>query len=147
MSTAMQTDLFGGGAVELPQPIPLAAGRFALADKVATAMSRAIDAAGAARPDLAARVTALTGKRLTLSVLNCMTAMSRPDHVPSLLQAMAFDAATGQWALLKFYAEAAGGRVIFGRDLVALERGRVVLAEEDLRERKAELKRVGRTVR
>lgn len=147
MSTAMQTDLFGGGAVELPQPIPLMAGRFALADKVATVMSRAMGACNVHRRDIAARVQALTGKRLTENGLDNMAAMSRPDRLPSFLQAMAFDAVTEQHALLDLYAGALGGRVIFGRDLVALERGRVVLAREDLRQHEAEVKRVGRTVR
>lgn len=101
---AAQQDLFGGGTVHLPQPIPIAPGRFALGDRVAVTMSRTIDACSVDRPDLASRITALTGKRLPLSVLNAQTAMSRPDHVPNLLQAMAFDAATGKWALLEMYA-------------------------------------------
>lgn len=127
---AAQQDLFGGGTVHLPQPIPIAPGRFALGDRVAVTMSRTIDACSVDRPDLASRITALTGKRLPLSVLNAQTAMSRPDHVPNLLQAMAFDAATGKWALLEMYAEAAGGKVIYGEDIAAFEVGRAVMVKK-----------------
>ncbi|HWP00023.1 MAG TPA: hypothetical protein VNL74_05270 [Methylococcus sp.] len=68
--------------------------------------------------------------------------MSRPDHVPNLLQAMAFDAATGEWALLAMYAEAAGGRVIFGDDLVALELGRAAMIKRQAIQRETFLKKV-----
>lgn len=142
MNRAAQADLFGDGVLDLPQPIPVAPGRFALAGKVATAMARAIDTSAIARPDIAARMTALTGKRVSLAVLNAMTAMSRPDHVPNLLQAMAFDATTGLWSLLQLYAEAAGGKIIFGDDLVALELGRVAQAREALHRRDVYLKKV-----
>lgn len=144
---AVQEDLFGGGAVHLPQPIPIAPGRFALSDRVAVTMRRAIDACEITRQDLANRITALTGKRFSLSRLYGMTAMSHPDHVPSLLQAMAFDAATGKWALLEMYAEAAGGKVIYGDDIVALEMGRVAQARQALRKRDAYLKKVAGGVR
>jgi hypothetical protein len=126
---AIQQDLFGGGPVHLPQPIPIAPGRFALSDQVAFTMSRAIAASEVTRPDLINRVTALTGRRLSMSRLYGMTAPSNPDHVPNLLQAMAFDAVTGQWALLEMYAEAAGGKVIYGDDIMAYELGRAAMVK------------------
>ncbi|TAN50858.1 MAG: hypothetical protein EPN21_07870 [Methylococcaceae bacterium] len=70
---------------------------------------------------------------MTLSVLDAMAAQSKSGHVPSLLQAMAIDAITGEWALLQFYADAAGAKVIFADDIVALEMGRLALAQEQLR--------------
>jgi hypothetical protein len=130
-----QTDLFGGGALELPRPIPVQPGRFALADRLATAMSRAMTTAGQPRHTVAARIQALTGKRLTENVLNNMASMSRHDQVPNLLQAMAFDAVTGLHALLDLYAGALGGRVIFGEEIVALELGKVALAKRQLSQR------------
>ncbi|BBL70369.1 hypothetical protein MoryE10_09750 [Methylogaea oryzae] len=139
---AKQTDLFGGGALELPQPIPVAPGRFALGLQVAVAMSRAMKESGIPRKEIAARVAALSGKRLTESVLDNMAAPSRPDTSPQFLQAMAFDAVTERHALLDLYAGALGGRVIFGDDILALEEGRLVLAQRALRQKGAQLKRV-----
>lgn len=136
-----QHDLFGC-VVNMPHPIPIAPERFALGERIATVMSRAIRSSGIDRTSIAARISALTGKRTTLSVLNAQTAISRPEHSPSLLHAMAFDAVTGEWSLLKFYADAAGAQVIFGDDIIALELGRVVQARQALRRRDSYLKKI-----
>lgn len=134
MGIALQADLFGG-ALEMPAALPIQPGRFALAEKVATAMSRAMSASGQPRRSVAERIQALTGRRLTENVLNNMASMSRTDQAPSLIQAMAFDAVTGLHALLDLYAGALGGRVIFGEEIVALELGKVALAKRQLSQR------------
>ena len=145
MSTLTQLDLFGDGVIQIPHAIPIQPGKFAIHEKVSVAISRALDSAKESRPVICTRITALTGKRLPLSILNCWSAMSRPDHIPNLLQAIAFDAVTERLALLRLFATSLGYVVITGDDIIALEMGRVELAKlqvkRQLRLRNAYLKK------
>ncbi len=67
----------------------------------------------------------LLGREISLHMLNAYTAESRETHVPRLDVAIAFDAATEGFALANFAAQKLGCRLLFGKDALLAELGRI----------------------
>lgn len=131
---------FTADLFDIPCAAPASAGSISYSREIAAAMSAALKHCQADRIEVAARMTRLMGREITLSMLNAYTAESRADHNVSLERAIAFDAATDGYALLHFFAAKRGCRVMVGEDALLAELGQIDRTEQQLRERKAALK-------
>ncbi|OGA53263.1 MAG: hypothetical protein A3F74_09380 [Betaproteobacteria bacterium RIFCSPLOWO2_12_FULL_62_58] len=132
---ALTADLF-----DVPCAAPALPGSINFSREIAATMSSALKACPADRIEVAARMTRLMGREVTLSMLNAYTAESHVDHNISLERAIAFDVATQAQALLAFFAGKTGCGILVGEDALLAEWGRVQQAKADIAEREKALK-------
>lgn len=112
---------------------PLAApGSMNLSREIAAVMSQALKDCPHDRIEVAARMTRLLGREVTLAMLNAYTAESRENHNISLERAIAFDAATEGYALGNFFAGKRGCRMLVGKDALLAELGRLDRARAEI---------------
>lgn len=109
----------------VPIAAPSTPGSMNYSREIAAVMSQALKACPFDRVEVAARMTRLLGKEITLAMLNAYTAESRETHNISLEKAIAFDAATEGYALLNLYASKRGCRTMVGKDALLAELGRI----------------------
>ena len=96
---ARAKDLLTPDLFEIPERSPATPGSVNYAREIAAVMSQALKACPYDRIEVAARMTRLLGREVSLHILNAYTAESRQQHVPSLEKAIAFDLATEGSAL------------------------------------------------
>lgn len=125
---------------EVPRAAPTTPGSMAFSREIAAVMSDALKKYPYDRPDVAARMTRLSGREMTLSMLNAYTAESRETHNISLERAIVFDVATEGHALLDFYAGKLGGQVLWGKETLQAELGRLQIMEADIKRQKQAIK-------
>lgn len=131
-------DLFDTPSI--PQPAPLVPGGMNYAREIAHVMSQAIKVCDKDRYQIAADMSRLLGHEVTVDTLNTYTAESKEDRIPSLDRALAFDAVTGGFALLQFYAAKLGCQVLVGEEVLVAELGRVQQMKTVVREHEARLR-------
>lgn len=125
-------DLFSLDLFDVPSPAPQTPGSMNYSREMAAVMSQALKDCPCDRVEVAARMTRLLGKEVSLSMLNAYTAESRETHNISLEKAIAFDAATEGFALLHLYAEKLGCRAMVGKETLLAELGRIDQMKADL---------------
>lgn len=129
-------DLFA----EIPRPAPTTPGAINYSREIAHVMGEALKSCAHDRFEVAARMSRMLGREVSLSMLNVYCAESHETHNISLERAIAFDAASEGHALLNFFAAKRGCRVMVGEDALLAELGKIERSEQALRERKAALK-------
>lgn len=97
-----------------------------VAGLVAYGLDQARMERGRSREDVAARMSELTGERISKDMLNAMTAESHQGHRFPLQWLPAFVEATGCYDLLTQIAELVGAMVLIGQDVI-----RAKMAEQD----------------
>lgn len=117
-------DLFSGDLFDVPQAAPERPGSLALSREIAHVMSDALKACPHDRVEVAARMTRLMGRDVSLTMLNAYTAESAERHTISLERAIAFDAATEGYGLLEFFAKQRGCSLNVGKAALLAELGR-----------------------
>lgn len=117
---------------EVPSPAPQTPGSMNYSREIAATMSQALKDCPFDRVEVAARMTRLLGREVSLSMLNAYTAESRDMHNISLERAIAFDAATEGYALLNLYSGKLGCRVMVGKESLLAELGRIDQMKVDL---------------
>lgn len=117
-------DLFTGDLFEVPQAAPETPGGMAVASEIAHVMSAALKACPHDRIEVAARMTRLLGREVSLAMLNAYTAESDKQHSISLERAIAFDAASNGYGLLEFFAKQRGCSLNVGKAALLAELGR-----------------------
>lgn len=125
-------DLLTLDLFNVPEPAPSTPGAMNYAREISAVMSQALKDCPHDRVEVAARMTRLLGKEVSLAMLNAYTAESRGTHVPNLEKAIAFDAATEGFALLNLFAAKRGCRVMVGKDALLSELGRIDQMKADL---------------
>ncbi len=129
----------------LPRPPAALPGSLGCATRVAGLVAYGLDQArierGRSREDVAARMSDLTGERITRDMLNAMTADSHQGHRFPLQWLPAFVEATGSYELLTQIAELVGAMVLIGQAVIAAK-----MAEQDrlVAEALAEKRRLAR---
>lgn len=118
-------DLLTLDMFDVPAAPPATPGSMNYSREIAAVMSQALKESPHDRIEVAARMTRLLGREITLAMLNAYTAESRDTHNISLERAIAFDAATEGYALLNFFASKRGCRVLVGKDALLAELGRL----------------------
>lgn len=132
---SLTADLF-----DIPRAAPALPGSINYSREIAATMGAALKECPADRIEVAARMTRLMGREITLSMINVYSAESHIDHNISLERAIAFDVATQSQALLKFYAVKTGCSVLVGEDALLAEWGMVQQAKAEIAEREKHLK-------
>lgn len=114
----------------LPRPPAALPGSLGCATRVAGLVAYGLDQArlerGRSRDDVAARMSELTGERISKDMLNAMTAESHQGHRFPLQWLPAFTEATGCYDLYTQMAELIGAMVLIGQDVIAAK-----MAEQD----------------
>lgn len=118
-------------------------GELACRAEIAAAMAEAMKRAGEqsiSREEIATRMSLYLGAKLAVDTLNGFAAQSHGDRTPSLMQAMAFDAAIESDVLLGLFARKRGERrVVSQEDSALLEWAHLHRQEKELAERKRAL--------
>lgn len=133
-------DLLTPDLFDIPQPAPQVPGSMNYAVEIAHVMSNALKECPHDRYEVVARMSRLLGREVTLHMLNAYTAESRDTHVPRLDVAIAFDAATEGFALSNFHAGKLGCRLLFGKDALLAEIGRIDQMKADLAKKEKAIK-------
>jgi hypothetical protein len=125
--------------------------RAEIAAAMADAMKRALSQ-GVSREEVATRMSAYLGEKISVGTLNGYTAPShtsqaeahgQPARDISFMRAMAFDAAVEEDVLIVLFADKIGGRrVVSSEDAALLEWAQLHRQEKELAERKKALEAV-----
>lgn len=114
----------------VPQPVAPYAGALACRTQIAHVMSGALK--GHDRFEVTAEIAKLLGRDFSKHILDNYTAESREDTIPPIDVAIAFDMATGGYALLNFYAEKLGARVAVGKENLNWQLGKLEKMRDDV---------------
>lgn len=133
---SLTQDLFASIPKEYPQT--QGAWRFRL--EISSAMSDAIGASEKDIYQIAADMSRMLGREVSINTLRKYSSPAAEDHVPNLETAMAFDAATGRMALISIYAEKLGCSVLPGKDKLLAELGRIEQQKSDLSKQERAIK-------
>lgn len=121
-------DLFA----DIPKAAPATPGAMNYSREIAAVMGDALKASPHDRYEVAARMSRMLGREVSISMLNVYAAESHDYHNISLERAIAFDAATDSYALLNFFAGKRGCRVMVGEDGLLAELGRIRQMRDEL---------------
>lgn len=121
-------DLFA----EIPRTAPTTPGAVNYSREIAAAMSQALKDCPYDRIEVSARMSRMLGREVSLSMLNAYTAESHQAHVPTLERAIAFDLATEHNALADFYVAKLGGGILWGKDKLLADLGRIKQMRDQL---------------
>lgn len=131
-------DLFAN----IPQAHPMTPGTWNFRREIAYAMGEAIKACPKDRYQIAADMSRLLGREVSVNTLDKYTSEASEDHIPNLETAIAFDAATDQTALASLHASKLGCRVLPGKDSLLAELGRLEQMKGDIARQEKVIKRV-----
>lgn len=134
-------DLFTGDLFDVPQPAQERPGSMALTREIAHVMSDSLKACPHDRIEVAARMTRLMGREVSLSMLNAYTAESAERHTISLERAIAFDAATEGYGLLEFFAKQRGCSLNVGKAALLAELGRFEQMKSEIAKQERAIKK------
>ena len=141
MARARARDLISGDLfAEIPQAASTAPGAVNYSREIAAVMSRALKDCPYDRIEVSARMSRMLGREVSLSMLNAYTAESHESHVPTLERAIAFDLATGRNALADFYVAKLGGGILWGKDKLLADLGRIKQIRDELVTREREIR-------
>lgn len=105
-----------------PEPVS-GPGGLSCREEIAQVMSDAVK--GKNRLDVVEDMSALLGRHVLPSVFNNYMSVSRPDAIPPLDTAIAFDLATGSGALADFFAQKIGAKIVVGKEALDVELGKL----------------------
>lgn len=131
-------DLFAA----IPQAHPMNPGAWRFRAEIAHAMADAIRVCGKDRYQIAADMGRLLGREVSVNTLDKYTSEAAEEHHPSLETAIAFDAATGQMALVGLFAAKLGGRVLPGKESLLAELGRLEQMKGEIARQERVIKKV-----
>ncbi|OGT19267.1 MAG: hypothetical protein A2342_02480 [Gallionellales bacterium RIFOXYB12_FULL_54_9] len=131
-------DLFAS----VPQATPMTAGAWRFRSEIAHVMGEAIKACAKDRYQIAADMSRLLARPISIETLNKYTSEASEDHIPNLETAIAFDAATEQLALADFFAKKLGCRVLPGEQVLLAELGRLDVLKGDIARQEKAIKKV-----
>jgi hypothetical protein len=131
-------DLFAN----VPQAHPMTPGAWRFRGEIAHVMGEAIKSCAKDRYQIAADMSRLLGREISLNTLDKYTSEASEDHIPNLETAIAFDAATEQMALANLFASKLGCRVLPGKDSLLAELGRLEQMKGEIAKQEKAIKRV-----
>lgn len=138
---AQTADLFA-----IPAAAPLSEGSLNFAIQLRALLSRVLKECPHSRNQVAARMSDLLGTDVSKFQLDAWTAESREPWRFPLEYVPAFEAACESYALTEWLAEKRGGQVLFGKEALMAELGRLQRQQDDTQRRmKALRKHMGDT--
>ena len=135
---SLSGDLFAS----IPQAYPTLPGAWNFRIEIAHVMGEAIKAAEKDRYSIAADMSRLLGREVSVNTLDKYTSEAAEGHHPSLETAIAFDQVTGGVALLAMYAGKLGCKVLPGKDALLAELGRLEQMKGEIAKQEKAIKRV-----
>lgn len=126
----------------IPRAHPMTPGAWRFRAEIAHVMGDAIKACPKDRYQIAADMSRLMGREVSLDTLNKYTSEAAEDHIPNFETAIAFDAATEQLALVSLFAAKLGCRVLPGKEALFAELGRLEQLKGDIARQEKAIKRV-----
>lgn len=135
-------NLSGDLFASVPQAHPLTPGAWRFRGEISNVMSEAIKACSKDRYQIAADMSRLLGREISVNTLDKYTSEASEDHIPNLETAIAFDAATEQVALANLFASKLGCRVLPGKEYLQTELGRLVQMKDDISKQEKMIKQV-----
>lgn len=133
-------DLITLDMFDIPTPAPQTPGSMSYTREIAHVMSEALKNSPFDRYEVAARMSRMLGHEVSVNMLNAYTAESRDTHNITLERAIAFDAATEAYSLLKFHADKRGCRVLVGKEALLAELGEIGRLKQELAEQEKAIK-------
>lgn len=131
-------DLFAS----VPKAHPMTPGTWRFRGEIAHVMGEAIKSCTKDRYQIAADMSRLLGREMSVNTLDKYTSEASEDHIPNLETAIAFDAATEQMALANLFASKLGCRVLPGKDSLLAELGRLEQMKSEIAKQEKVIKRV-----
>ena len=131
-------DLFSS----VPQAHPMTAGAWRFRSEIAHVMGEAVKTCTKDRYQIAADMSRLLGREISVNTLDKYTSEASEDHIPNLETAIAFDAATEQLALAGFFAGKLGCKVLPGKDSLLAELGRLEQMKGEIAKQERAIKKV-----
>lgn len=131
-------DLFAS----IPQAHPMTPGAWRFRAEIAQAMGDAIKHCPKDRYQIVADMSRLLGREVSLDTLNKYTSEAAEEHIPNFETAIAFDAATGQLALVSLFSQKLGCRVLPGKESLFAELGRLEQMKGDIARQEKAIKRI-----
>ena len=131
-------DLFAN----IPVMHPKTAGGWRFRSEIAHVMGDAVKACSKDRYQIAADMSRLLGREVTVNTLDKYTSEASEEYLPNLETAIAFDAATEQLAVADFFARKLGCRVLPGKESLAAELGRLEMLKGDIARQERAIKKV-----
>jgi|GEM_PF-3165940 len=125
---------------QIPKAHPMTHGAWRFRFEISHVISEAISICSKDIYGVAADMSRMLGREVSINTLRKYSSSAAEDHVPNLETAMAFDAATGQLALISLYAQKLGCTVLPGQDKLLAELGRIEQMESDLAKQKRAIK-------
>lgn len=113
--------------------------------RIARAVSIALTDSKLTRDEVAERMTAWLGMKVSANMLNAYASVARQDHPIGLARFLALVQATGDRRLLELLAEMFGWAVIERRHLPLIEMAAIREQEDELRRRRDALTRRARS--
>jgi len=126
----------------VPTPTEVRPGSIAGLDvELRQALSRSLKDQPLSRYEVAAKMSEMLGDDISKNMLDAYTAESRETHQISVVRLVAMILATRDYELLALVAEKVGCRLLVGEEALAAEMGFIDQEIEELRARRADLKR------
>jgi len=127
----------------VPTPADVRPGSIAGLDiELRQALSASLKAQPLSRYEVAAKMSEMLGDDISKNMLDAYTAESRDTHQISVVRLVAMILATRDYDLLALVAEKVGCRLLVGEEAIAAEMGFIDHEIDELRARRAELKRL-----
>ena len=131
-------DLFAS----VPKAHPMNPGAWRFRGEIAYVMGEAIRSCVKDRYQIAADMSRLLGREVSVNTLDKYTSEASEDHIPNLETAIAFDAATEQMGLACLFASKLGCRVLPGKDSLLVEIARLDQMKSDITKQEKALKKL-----
>ncbi len=135
-------NLSGDLFANIPQAHPFTPGSWNFRGEIAHAMGNAITASDKDIYQISADISRLLGQEVRANTLYKSTSEASDKHIPNFETAIAFDAATGQLALLNLFAEKLGCRVLPGKETLFTELGRLEQMKSEIARQEKAIKKL-----
>lgn len=135
-------NLTGDLFANIPQAHPKTPGAWNFRREIAYVMGEAIKACTNDRYQIAADMSRLLGREVSVNTLDKYTSEASEDHIPNLETAIAFDAATEQTALASLHAGKLGCRVLPGKESLTAELGRLSYMKTEIAKQEKAIKQL-----
>ena len=126
----------------IPQPTHAAPGQGNYSAQVSEIVSTMLKGADLDRPEVAARMSRLSGDDISTAMLNAWSSQARTDHNLPFYRAALIEEVCSSHLLTDWLACVRGGHVAYGRDALNAELGRLERERVDAARRVRELKRL-----
>jgi hypothetical protein len=108
--------------------------------EIAQVMSTAMAQCKLTHAEVAKKMSALLGRKISTHMLDAYASDAKVGHTPSMDVAIAFDMAINSCALSNYLAGKLGGKVAVGNDILFMELGRIAKERADLAVREGKIR-------